>query len=137
MKKIIIFIACFFLVAVNVFADPTNNGRQPRVWDQAVSSVKLQSGGTDYTDNTTVLTNLALTGNNATGNAPYITMTATDGAGNVIDYYLWMDTGDAGQGTKGILMSASFPALIKYASFPYGDWRSSTGFLINTPVPDQ
>ena len=140
MKNIVLCLA-FLLVGTAVYAQTAGtNGRQPRAWDQAVSSVKLQSGGTDYTDNTTVLTNLALTGNQATGNASYISLTATDVNGVVYDYYLWVDATNAGTGgTKGTLVMASFPLIKQTAltSFPYGDWRATSGFTSFTKVSSQ
>ena len=136
MKKFII-IACFLLVAVNAYAATIGtNGRQPRVWDQAVSSVKLQSGGTDYTDNTTAFTNIAVTGTQATGNAGYIVFNSADAAGNVWDYYLWVDATNTS--STGVLRLASFPLLTSnpsvFTSFPYGDWRNSTGFTSGVAV---
>lgn len=122
MKKNILFFVCFLLVVVNAYADQTLNGRQPREWESSTSSKPLE--GKDYTDNTTALTNLVVTGNQATGNAGYLAMQATDFYGNVHTYYLWVD-GSTAQGT---LRIASFPQLRNNASFPYGDWRGSTGF---------
>jgi len=135
MRKILLSVcACFLLVSVSVQADMTQNGRQPRVWDQAVSSVKLQSAGTDYTDNTSVFANIAVTGNNATGNTGYITFTAFDGNGKLIDYYLWVDASTV---TTGQLRMASLPQLLTNTSFPYGDWRASTGFTSGVKVSAQ
>lgn len=135
MKKNILFFVCFLLVVVNAYADQTLNGRQPREWDQSVSSVKLQSGGTDYTDNTTVFTNQVNTGNNASGNAGYQGLMACDGAGTCRTYYLWVDaTVNSGAGA---LRMSSFPNIKTFSSFPYGDWRSSTGFSAGTKVSAQ
>jgi len=136
MRKLILLFVCFLFVTVIAKADMTQNGRQPRVWDQAVSSVKLQNSGTDYTDNTTVLTNQVNTGNNATGNAGYQALMACDAAAtsNCRTYYLWVD---ASTSTAGILRMASFPAISLFSSFPYGDWRSSTGFTAGVKVSSQ
>lgn len=130
-----LFLVCFLLVAVNAYADQTLNGRQPREWDQSVSSVKLQSGGTDYTDNTTVFANSVNSGNQATGNAGYQGLMATGPDGISRTYYLWVD-GSANNGV-GVLRMASFPAIVAMSSFPYGDWRSSTGFVAGGKVSAQ
>lgn len=133
MKKNILFFVCFLLVVVNAYADQTLNGRQPRQWEQAVSSVKLQSAGTDYTDNTTAFTNLVTTGNNAIGNASYYALMGTDSSGANFTYYLWVD----GSSGTGVLRMASFPNIKTFSSFPYGDWRSSTGFNAGGKVSGQ
>lgn len=135
--RIISLVACFLLVMVSAQADMTQNGRQPRQWDQAVSSVKLQGSGTDYTDNTSVFSNVAITGNNATGNPGYVALMATDSYGNTRSYYLWVD-GSANSGA-GALRMASFPNISQsfYTSFPYGDWRSNGGFTAGVKVSGQ
>lgn len=140
MRKLILLFVCFLFVAVNAKADMTQNGRQPRVWDQAVSSVKAGSSQ-DYTNNGTVFANVIMTGNNATGNAGYIVLTSADNKGNVIDYYLWVDATTTKGGTTGELRMASFPLLTSVpsvmTSFPYGDWRQSTGFTSSVNVANQ
>lgn len=135
MRKLILLVACFLIASVYAYADMTQNGRSPREWPPAVSGVKLQSSGTDYTDNTTVFTNLAVTGNNATGNPGYIAFMAAGTDGVARTYYLWVDPG---QGNNGVLRFASFGVLTSTptiaASFPYGDWRYSTGFTSGVAV---
>lgn len=132
--KNILFIACFLLITVSAHADMTQNGRQPRQWDQAVSSVKLQGNGTDYTDNTTVYANQVNTGNNATGNSGYQGLMACDAASICRTYYLWVDASTS----TGVLRMASFPAIVAYTSFPYGDWRGGTfGFNAGVKVSAQ
>lgn len=134
MKNIILCLV-FLLVGTAVYAQTAGvNGRQPREWREAVSSVKLQSAGTDYTDNTTAFTNLISTGNQATGNAGYTALMAVDSTGNVRTYYLWVD---ASVTSVGVLKMASFTNIIAYSSFPYGDWRSSTGFAAGIKVSSQ
>lgn len=135
MKKLLSLTVCFLLVSVCAFADMTQNGRTPREWDQAVSSVKLQSGGTDYTDNTTVFANQVNTGNNFTGNSGYQGLMACDIFGVCRTYYLWVDaTVNSGAGA---LRMSSFPNISTFSSFPYGDWRSSAGFVAGTKVSAQ
>jgi hypothetical protein len=136
MRKILSVFACFLLVSVYAFADQTLNGRQPREWAQSTSENNfLQSGKQDYSGNTSALTNLVLTGNQATGNASYVVLTAVSAQGQVINYYLWVD---ASNNTQGIIKFASFPLLTSnpnvYTSFPYGDWRESTGFTSGVKV---
>lgn len=135
MKNILSLTVCFLLVSVCAYADMTPNGRVPRDWDQAVSSVKLQSGGTDYTDNTTVFANSVNTGNLATGNAGYQALMAAGPDGIVRTYYLWVD-GTANNGA-GALRMASFPNIITFSSFPYGDWRTGSGFNAGVKVSAQ
>lgn len=132
MKKNILFFVCFLLVVVNAYADQTLNGRQPREWSQSTSAPKYASGQ-DYTNNTTVNTNLALTGNNATGNSGYLVLMAADTNGTVHTYYLWVDAST----TTGVLRMASFPNIKTFASFPYGDFRSATGFTAGAKVSSQ
>ena|SRR5579862_6776180 len=135
MKNILSLTVCFLLVSVCAFADMTQNARTPRELDQAVSSVKLQGSGTDYTDNTTVLANQVNTGNNFVGNAGYQGLMACDGQGVCRTYYLWVDaTVNSGAGA---LRMSSFPNISTFTSFPYGDWRSSTGFSAGTKVSAQ
>lgn len=131
MKKNILFFAVFLLVAVNAYADQTLNGRQPREWDESTNSKILESR--DYTGDTTAFTNLVATGHQATGNAGYIALMATDAFGNNHTYYLWVD----GSTANGTLMMASFPPISTYASFPYGDWRSVNGFKAGSKVASQ
>lgn len=135
MKKLLSLVACVLFLTVAARADMVQNGRQPRQWDQAVSSVKLQSGGTDYTDNTTVFANAVNTGNNATGNAGYQALMAAGPDGVVRTYYLWVD-GTANNGAGALRMS-SFPNIITFTSFPYGDWRTGSGFYAGVKVSAQ
>ena len=118
MRKIIVLVACFLMASVAAQADMTQNGRQPKPWDQAVSSVNAGSGK-DYTDNTTAFANVVATGNTATGNSGYIALMATDSAGIARTYYLWVDASTS----TGVLRMASLPNISAYSSFPYGDWR--------------
>lgn len=133
MRKLILLVACFLLVSAIAKADMTQNGRSPREWPPATTSSKALSGG-DYTDNTTAFANSVNTGNNASGNAGYQALMAVDIAGNAITYYLWVD---ASTTTVGVLKMASFPAIITFSSFPYGDWRSSNGFKAGIKVSSQ
>lgn len=137
MKKNIIFFVCFLLVVVNAYADQTLNGRQPREWNPAVSSVNAANNA-DYSGNATVVTNLVVTGNQATGNPGYIVLTAADSSGAVFNYYLWMDATIPGNSSVGTLRYASFPLLVSnptvFTSFPYGDWRKSSGFSSGVTV---
>jgi hypothetical protein len=138
MKKLILFLACLLFSGV-VFADQTLNGRQPREWAQSTSENNfLQSGKQDYSDNTTIFTNLGVMGNQATGNAGYLILTAQDTKGNTLNYYLWMDATTTKYGTQGQLEFASFGLLtsapLVMTSFPYGDWRQSTGFTSSYSV---
>lgn len=128
MKKIILSFVCLLLVSVYAYADQTLNGRQPREWSQSTSENNgSQAGKVDYSDNTTVYANLAVTGNQATGNPGHIIFTATNNNGVVFDYYLWVDA-TAANGV-GQLYMASFPLLTSnpkvWTSFPWGDWRNS------------
>lgn len=132
MKKNILFFVCFLLVVVNAYADQTLNGRQPREWDHSVDSKQLE--GKDYTDNTTTYANQLNTGNNATGNAGYQALLAVDSIGTIRTYYLWVD---ASSTSVGVLKMASFASIKNYSSFPYGDWRSSTGFGAGIKVSSQ
>lgn len=139
MKKITLSFVCLLLVTVYAYADQVLNGRQPREWAQSTSENNfLQPGKVDYSDNTTLYTNLGLMGNQATGNAGYLFLTAVDKLGNVINYYLWMDATTPGYGTTGQLRFASFSLLtsapLVMTSFPYGDWRQSTGYTSSFSV---
>jgi hypothetical protein len=131
MKKILFFV-CFLLVAVNAYADQTLNGRQPREWEHSTDSKPLE--GKDYTDNTSTFANSINTGNNAVGNAGYQALLAVDSGGTVRTYYLWVD---ASSTSVGVLKMASFAAIKAWSSFPYGDWRSSTGFNAGIKVSSQ
>lgn len=138
MKKNILIIACFLLITANAYADATNNGRSPRDWDSAATASKLlQPGDNDFTDNTSIFANSVNTGNNATGNAGYQGLMAVGPDGIARTYYLWVD-GSANNGV-GILRMASLPAIsaAQFTSFPYGDWRSSTGFVAGGKVSGQ
>lgn len=132
MKRVLFFLVVLLSVWSVAYADQTLNGRQPREWDQAIASKLLE--GKDYSDNTTVFTNQVNTGNNATGNAGYQALMAVGADGVARTYYLWVD---ASSTTVGVLKMASFTAIKAYTSFPYGDWRSSTGFGAGAKVSSQ
>lgn len=132
MKRILFFLVVLLSVWSVSYADQTLNGRQPREWDHATDSKPLE--GKDYADNTTIYANQLNTGNQALGNAGYQGLLAVDAAGNVRTYYLWVD---ASTTTAGILRMASFTNIRTYSSFPYGDWRSSTGFGAGVKVSSQ
>jgi len=140
MRKLILLVACFLIASVYAYADMTQNGRSPRAWDQAVSSVKAGSSQ-DYTNNGTAFANTINTGNNAIGNAGYTVLTAVGADGVVRDYYIWVDATTTKSGTTGELRMASFPLLTSapsvMTSFPYGDWRQSTGFTSSVNVATQ
>ena len=130
MKKFIVLF--FLLAAIPAFAQTAGvNQRQPREFDQAQQTKPLE--GRDYANNTVVYPNIALTGNQATGNSGTIVLMATDSAGITRSYYLWVDATT----TTGQLRMASFPNIKNYASFPWGDWRSSTGFTAGVKVSAQ
>ncbi len=131
MKKNILFFAVFLLVAVNAHADQTLNGRQPREYTQATQNKILE--GKDYAGDLTAYTGVVATGHQATGNSGMLALQAQDGAGVNFTYYLWVD----GSSGTGVLRMASFPNIKTYASFPYGDMRSSTGFTAGGKVASQ
>lgn len=129
MKKLML-LACLLLVSVQVYADQTLNGRQPREWDHSTDNKPLE--GKDYVADTTAFTNLVTTGHQATGNSGYLALMSQDGAGNNITYYLWVDASTS----TGVLRMASFPNIKSYSSFPYGDWRGPN-FRPGTKVSSQ
>lgn len=122
MKRILFFLVVLLSVWSVSYADQTLNGRQPREWDLATSNKPLE--GKDYQADTTAFTNTVSTGHQATGNAGYLALVGADSSGKNFTYYLWVD----GSSGTGVLRMSSFPNIKTYTSFPYGDWRSSTGF---------
>lgn len=132
MKRILFFLVVFFSVWSVSYADQTLNGRQPRQWSQATNDKILEND--DYQGDTTSFTNTVSAGHNATGNAGYAALVAVDASGTVRTYYLWVD---ASTNSAGILRMASFTNIRNYTSFPYGDWRSSTGFAAGVKVSSQ
>lgn len=132
MKRIVFFLVVLLSVWSVSYADQTLNGRQPREFSQAVANKILE--GKDYNGDTTVHTNTASVGHNATGNAGYYALEAVSAQGEVHTYYLWVD---ASTTTAGVLFMSSFPNIKTYSSFPYGDWRSSQGFKAGAKVASQ
>lgn len=76
-------------------------------------------------------TNVAAVGLNVDGNPGYITLGGCDPSGTAFAYLLWINQ-------DGELMSSSYPTMMRFSSFPTGDWRSldDTHTGINT-VGDQ
>jgi len=141
MRKLsLMFLAvAFFLVSVYAYADQTLNGRQAREWSLSTQSNILH--GTDDSGDATAFTNVVVTGHQAKGNPGFIALVSTNGN----TYYLWVDdtrvtNGPGSTNGVGTLLMASFASLnavANAASFPYGDWRSSTGFVSWVVVGNQ
>ena len=114
MKKLLILVAFLMLASLTAFAVTR---------EFLYSEGNTNSNATKFVnqDGQTNFQTVGAAGTTKTGNAGYVALMAMDDAGHFTPYYLWVD------GSAGKLCMASYSTITTYASFPSGDWRSTSG----------